>query len=500
MLLKVAGTDATKHFKKYHDVEKILKTVAVDYKLGPLSSNATNAIVPHKTASSLSSTLVPNKTASYVKAEAFDIFGDNIPYADPSWYQGHYTPYYNETHVALRKEIRDWVEEHVEPYVDEWDATGEIDPELYHKFGQAGYLSLLTGSKDFPSKYTNLHPKSVKPEEIDVFHEYIVTDEMCRPGSGGVVWNLFGGYSIGLPPVLKFASEDVRSRIVPSIIAGEKRICLCITEPDAGSDVANLTTTAEKTADGKYYIVNGAKKWITNGIWSDYFSVAVRTGENGMNGISMLLLEKTMPGIQVRKIETQGMRTSGSTYITFEDVKVPVGNLIGKENKGFRVIMTNFNHERLGIIMQALRFSRVLYEEATKHAHQRETFGQKLVKHDVIRNKLGQMAIRIEALQNWLDNLLLQCQMFSDEEAMLRLGGHIAGGKAYSSQTMEFCAREASQIFGGLAYTRGGKGGKVERLYREVRAYAIPGGSEEIMIDLAMRQSLKVHQFLGSKL
>ena len=232
--------------------------------------------------------------------------------------------------------------------------------------------------------------------------------------------------------------------------------------------------------------MSGEKKWITNGVWADFFTVAVRTGKPGMGGISMLLIEKTMPGITVRKIQTQGMRCSGSTFIEFDEVKVPVTNLIGRENQGFKVIMSNFNHERIGVITQAVRFSRVCFEEAIKWSFERETFGVKLFKHAVIRNKLAQMASRTKAAQA--------------ELAALKLGGHIAGLKAFSTQTFEYVAREASQIFGGLSYTQGGKGGKVERLYRDVRALAIPGGSEEIMLDLAIRQSVKVQQFFGAKL
>jgi len=166
----------------------------------------------------------------------------------------------------------------------------------------------------------------------------------------------------------------------------------------------------------------------------------------------------------------------------------------------FSVIMTNFNHERMGIIIQSLRFSRVCYEESVKYASKRRTFGKKLIEHPVIRMKLAHMAGRIEAAYNWLENLMYQCQKMGETEAMLRLGGAIAGLKAQSTLTFEFCAREASQIFGGLSYSRGGQGAKVERLYRDVRAYAIPGGSEEIMLDLSMRQSMKVAKMTGMKL
>lgn len=162
--------------------------------------------------------------------------------------------------------------------------------------------------------------------------------------------------------------------------------------------------------------------------------------------------------------------------------------------------MTNFNHERIGIIIQSLRFSRVCYEESVKYANKRRTFGKKLIDHPVIRMKLADMARQIEAAYNWLENVVYQAQSMEDTEAMLKMGGAIAGLKAQSTKTFEFCAREASQIFGGLSYSRGGQGGKIERLYRDVRAYAIPGGSEEIMLDLSIRQSMRVHKMFGMKL
>ena len=130
------------------------------------------------------------------------------------------------------------------------------------------------------------------PEKWDAFHELIVTDELSRAGSGGLVWNLIGGLGIGGPPLAKFGSKALKERILPGLLAGETRICLAITEPDAGSDVANLTCEAKLTEDGKHYIVNGEKKWITNGIWADYFTAAVRTGGEGAGGVSLLLIER----------------------------------------------------------------------------------------------------------------------------------------------------------------------------------------------------------------
>ncbi|KAI0121903.1 acyl-CoA dehydrogenase NM domain-like protein [Daldinia grandis] len=506
ILTRVAGKDASKQFWKYHN-EGILKKYKPSLQIGSLDtkpkSEPTPTPEPSKTYAAPKPTKETRKavvpSTAQEETQALEPFGALIPFADPSWYQGFHSPYFNESHAALRAEIREWVERDIEPYVTEWDEKKEVPREIFLEAGRRGYLAGLLGVH-YPKEYTKNTVKSVAPEKWDLFHELVITDELSRVGSGGFVWNILGGFGIGCPPLVKFGKKALKDRILPGLLTGEKRICLAITEPDAGSDVANLTCEAKLSEDGKHYIVNGEKKWITNGIWCDYFTVAVRTGGEGMTGVSLLLIERDFGGVSTRRMDCQGVWSSGTTYITFEDVKVPVENLIGKENQGFKVIMTNFNHERIGIIIQCLRFSRVCYEESVKYANKRRTFGKKLMEHPVIRMKLAHMARQIEASYNWLENLIYQCQKMDETEAMLRLGGPIAGLKAQSTLTFEFCAREASQIFGGLSYSRGGQGGKVERLYRDVRAYAIPGGSEEIMLDLSMRQSLRVAKLTGMKL
>ncbi|KAI9817387.1 MAG: hypothetical protein M1832_004694 [Thelocarpon impressellum] len=509
ILQRVGGKDASKQFWKYHN-EGILKKYKGQLQVGSLDTKPQEAAPPTPPATPPPSKDVVKPSAAGPAApvpgpeaaqatEAMDPFGDLVPYADPSWYQTYHSPYFNESHAALRAEARAWIESDIEPYVAEWEEAKKVPDSVYKAMGQRGYLAGLMGVH-YPEHLTPNRVKSVEPKKWDLFHEMLLTDELSRTGSGGFVWNVIGGFGIGCPPVVKFGKKPLVDRILPGILNGDKRICLAITEPDAGSDVANLTCEAKLTPDGKHYIVNGEKKWITNGIWCDYFTTAVRTGGEGMNGVSVLLIEREAGGVSTRRMDCQGVWSSGTTYITFEDVKVPVENLIGKENQGFKVIMTNFNHERIGIIIQCIRFSRVCYEESVKYAHKRRTFGKKLIDHPVIRLKLAHMARQIEASYNWLENLIYQCSKMDETEAMLKLGGAIASLKAQATVTFEFCAREASQIFGGLSYSRGGQGGKVERLYRDVRAYAIPGGSEEIMLDLSIRQSLRVHKILGMKL
>ncbi|KAI9713699.1 MAG: hypothetical protein M1828_001388 [Chrysothrix sp. TS-e1954] len=503
ILQRVAGKDASKQFWKYHN-ESILKKYQPKLQVGSLDSKPKDAPTP-ASAPEARPAEMENKSVAQPEAnagvvaptpgpaaveeplkpvsEALDSYGDLIPFADPSWYQTYHSPYFNQTHADLRAEVRQWMEAEVMPNINEWEEAKRIPEHIYQTIGQKGWLAGLMGT-NYPKHLVQNTPKTVPVDKWDQFHELIITDELARCGSGGFVWNVLGGFGIGCPPVLKYGKKALVDRIMPGILNGEKRVCLAITEPDAGSDVANLTCEAKLTEDGKHFIVNGEKKWITNGIWCDYFTTAVRTGGEGMGGVSVLLIERSFGGVETRRMDCQGVWSSGTTYVTFEDVKVPVENLIGKQDKGFSVIMTNFNHERIGIIIQAIRFSRVCYEESMKYANKRETFGKKLYEHPVIRMKLAHMARQIEASYNWLENLIFQASNMDETEAMLKLGGAIAGLKAQSTTTFEFCAREASQIFGGLSYSRGGQGAKVERLYRDVRAYAIPGGSEEIMLDL----------------
>jgi len=221
-------------------------------------------------------------------------------------------------------------------------------------------------------------------------------------------------------------------------------------------------------------------------------TVACRTGGPGMGGLSLLLVEKDMPGLKTRKMKCSGVWSSGTAYITFDDVKVPKGNLLGKENKGFQYMMSNFNHERFGICAMTNRFSRVCLEESLKFSNKRKTFGKTLIQHPVIRWKIAEMARLVESTHGWLEWVTYQLNTMSKNEAMLKLGGHTALLKVQCTKVLEYCARESAQIFGGLSYTRGGQGEKVERLNREVRAMAVPGGSEEIMLDLGVKQSSKL--------
>ena len=175
--------------------------------------------------------------------------------------------------------------------------------------------------------------------------------------------------------------------------------------------MAGIRTTAILSSDKSHYVVNGAKKWITNGLWADYVTAAVRTGGHGMGGISVLIIPlKNTPGIIRRRIYNSGLYASGSTYIGFTDVKVPVGNLIGKENKGFKIIMANFNPERLTLAVGSLRLAQTCFEEAWNHALHRKTFGKSLMENQIIRAKFAAMARTNESCHAWIEQIVFQMQ------------------------------------------------------------------------------------------
>mmetsp|Transcript_6816 Transcript_6816/g.7463 ORF Transcript_6816/g.7463 Transcript_6816/m.7463 type:complete len:502 (+) Transcript_6816:31-1536(+) len=457
VVVKVAGTDATKAFNALHDARAIIAKYGKQLRVGVIAGSKHTRAQPNNQLS----TSGP--------------FGDGIPFGDPSWYTTFKSPYYTEAHKKWRARVRAFVEKEIMPYTSEWEDAKSYPRELHVKAYEAG----LYGAP-FPVEYGGTPPEG----GFDVFHDVIYWDEIARCACGGLLAACFLTLHIGFPPLLSVGSDYIKNKCAKDIITGKKLIALAITEPYGGSDVAAIRTTAERQGD--FYIVNGEKKFITGGMRADYFTVAVRTGGKGMGGISLLLLEKGMPGINLRRQKTQGWWTSTTTFVQLENVKVPVKNIIGQENQGFLPIMLNFNHERMVGLIMAHRSCRICIEESIKFARNRKTFGKRLIDNQVIRHKIAEMARHTEATWAWIESLAYQMQQGLSP---LHLGGQIALCKVQTSRTLEYCAREACQIFGGASYLRTGVGAKIERIWRELRVSAIGGGSEEVMIDLAMRMA-----------
>jgi acyl-CoA dehydrogenase len=373
------------------------------------------------------------------------------------------SPYYTPEHEAFRDTARRFVARDIEPFAAEWDEAGEFPRELYRKASALGLLQL-----GFPEEYGGI--------ACDRFYRLIWAQELARAGSGGISASL-NSHSIGAPPIARFGSEAMKRRVLPPILAGEKISALAVTEPGAGSDVASIKTTARR--DGDHYIVLGEKTFITSGMRADFYTVAVRTGGPGMGGISLLLIERDTAGFTRAPLKKMGWWASDTASLHFDDARVPVENLLGPENGGFKVIMANFNDERLGMAYGANGFARVAFEEALAYARLRETFGKPLIERQVIRHKLVDMAQRVAATQAMIELVAWRVDR----------GDHVVAElcmlKNQATQTMAFCASEAVQILGGAGFMRGSK---VERIYREVKVNAIGGGAEEIMKDLAARR------------
>ncbi len=376
-----------------------------------------------------------------------------------------FTPYFNETHEQVRTTIRKFVAEHIAPHIREWEEAGTFPRELYQRAGEAGILGL-----GYPEHLGGI-------AEGDVFMKVAASEELMRSGSGGLVASL-GSLDIALPPIVKWGSEVIQQRVVPELLRGDKIAALAITEPNGGSDVANIKTRA--VSDGDFYRVSGAKTFITSGIRADYYTVAVRTGGEGYGGISLLLMEKGMPGFTTgQPLQKMGWWASDTAELFFDDVKVPKSNLIGAENAGFFAIMTNFQMERLNLAVMANMTAQLALEECLRYVPERVAFGKPLSKMQVIRHKLADMATQVEASREFNYRVAARIQ------AGIPAVKEVSMAKNFATRTSDFVTYEATQIFGGMGFMRESL---VERLYRDNRILSIGGGTHEIMNEVIAKQ------------
>src|SRR5436305_11368675 len=270
------------------------------------------------------------------------------------------SPFYMAEHDAFREVMRRFVAREIEPYAHEWDEGGEFPRALYAKAAEIGLLGL-----GFPEEYGGT--------SVDQFMKIVASQELARAGAGGISASLMS-HSIGSPPIARAARPEVKARVLPQVLSGRKISALAITEPSGGSDVANLRTRAQR--DGGHYIVSGEKTFITSGMRADYLTVAVRTGAEGAGGVSLLLIEGDTPGLSRTKLKEMGWWAADTAELHFDDCRVPAENLIGEEGQGFKIIMQNFNSERMGMAASCTAYARVCVEEAIAYAKERKTFGK----------------------------------------------------------------------------------------------------------------------------
>jgi acyl-CoA dehydrogenase len=371
---------------------------------------------------------------------------------------------------ALYDTVARFTRQEIVPHIAAWESAGELPRQLHLKAGALGLFGI-----GYPEEFGGT-PATLKLR-------LAVWLALARvSGSGGLFASLLT-HNIGLPPVANYASKALQQRVVPAVLRGEQIICLAITEPGGGSDVAALRCTA--LLEGDHFIINGEKTFITSGMRADWITLAVRTGEpgsKGAGGISLLLVSANTPGINRKAWDKMGWHCSDTAHISFENVRVPADHLLGELGQGFKIIMQNFNGERLGMAAAALGFAQACYDEALAWAQHRQVFGSALSEKQVIRHKLMDMHMRICSTHAWLDAL---CLADAPQEQDAAWVAQVCLLKNHATQTMQFCADQAVQILGGAGYV---KGSAAERIYREVKVMMIGGGAEEIMKDLAARQ------------
>jgi len=368
--------------------------------------------------------------------------------------------------AAFRDGVRAWVDAEVAPFVRDWDEAGSFPRELYRRAAQMGLLQLG-------------YPEHLGGTPCAFAFRLAAAQEIARAGSGGLMASLFS-HNIGLPPVVEHAHAALQQRIVPAVLAGEAIAALAITEPGGGSDVARLRTTAR--LDGDHWVIDGEKTFITSGLRADWLTVAVRTGGPGAGGISLIAVPGASPGLQRTELDKMGWWCSDTAHLRFDGVRVPADHLIGPENAGFRMIMANFNGERLLMSAGACAFAQVCLDEALDWARTRQTFGQPLVAHQVVKHRLMDMRMRIRASEALLQDVTARFEAHPNDPDTV---ADLCLLKNQATQTMQFCADAAVQTLGGMGYMRGTQS---ERIYREVKVMMIGGGAEEIMKELAARQ------------
>ncbi|TDL29082.1 acyl-CoA dehydrogenase [Rickenella mellea] len=458
---KIAGQDATDAFFSLHRQEVLLRPQYRRLQIGVISGQE-EMIKP----------LVPGENSA-------------VPYAEPSWLsKGYHSPYYTDGHRRFQKAVRKFVMEVIEPEAIACEENGKrISQAVVDKMAEVNIHAMRLG----PGKHLKgrkLMGGVITPEEFDYFHELIIHYEYGRIGTRGAMDGLLAGGVIGLPPVLNFGSPALQAEIVPAVLDGKKYICLAISEAFAGSDVGGMETTAVK--DGDEWVVTGTKKWITNGVFADYFSTACKTDK----GYSMILIPRT-EGVETKPIKTSYSSVAGTAFVTFNKVRVPVANTLGQIGQGMKVILSNFNHERWMICCVSARTQRLIVEECLKWANQRIVFGKPLNAQPVIRAKLANMIARIEACQYWLESITHQMNNMSYDDQSDKLAGPIGLLKQFITRTGRETAEDATQMFGGRGITATGMGKLIENYHRTSPFDAILGGAEDVMGDLGVRQAMK---------
>src|SRR6267378_591242 len=364
-------------------------------------------------------------------------------------------------HELFRRNLRAYVEKELAPHALEWDEAGIFPRVVFTGMAEIGALGIN-------------YPEEVGGSAGDYWYVVVLAEELVHSRNAGVNMALLVQSQMATPIINEIGTPEQKKEFLAPALAGEKIAALGISEPDAGSDVANLRTTARRVGDE--YVINGAKMWITNGTRADFITLAVRTGEPGYGGISLMTFPTDVKGFAVsKKLAKIGNLSSDTALLFFEDCRIPTRFLLGEENEGFYHIMTNFQGERLVASIGAVAGMQLLVEDALRYGNERTAFGKPLARFQVWRHRLVEHLTAIEAAR-WLT--YRACDLFNREEPAVK---EISMAKLFAGDLMQKVVYDCQQFHGGMGYV---VETPVARAFRDARLLTIGGGTSEIMKEI----------------
>lgn len=369
--------------------------------------------------------------------------------------------YFTEEHNLFRKSLQDFLNKEVVPHIEKWEQTGIIDRFIWKKFGDMGFFGI-----NYPEAYGGLN--------LDLFYTVILLEELQKINSGGFAAAIWAHAYLAMTHINAEGDEAIKQKYLAPSITGDKIGCLCITEPFGGSDVAGMRTTAVK--EGSHYIINGSKTFITNGVYSDYLVVAAKTTpELGNKGISIFVIDRDMQGVSATKLDKLGWRASDTGEIAFDNVKVPVSNLMGKENQGFSYIMQHFSLERLIMGVNAHARAEYALEYALKYMSERQAFGKSINQFQALRHNIADLFTEMEVCKafNYAITFGLNKGEYVVKEATM--------SKLKSTKMADEVIYQCLQFLGGYGYM---EDYPMARLLRDSRLGPIGGGTSEILREI----------------
>ncbi len=366
--------------------------------------------------------------------------------------------YFTEEHELFRQSLKEFLKKEVVPHIEKWEKTGDIDRFIWKKFGEMGYFGIA-----YPEEYGGL--------DLDLFYTVILLEELQKINSGGFAAAIWAHAYLAMTHINKEGDHRIKEKYLTASISGDKIGCLCITEPFGGSDVAGMRTTAVKKDD--HYIINGSKTFITNGVSSDYLVIAAKTSpELGNKGLSIFVIDRDTPGISATKLDKLGWRASDTGEIAFDNVKIPLHNIMGEENKGFSYIMQHFALERL--IMGVNAHARVEYalEYVIQYMSEREAFGKSIDKFQALRHTIADIASEVEMCKEFNYSV---AKRLNDGQYVVK---EASMSKLLSTKMADEAIYKCLQLLGGYGYM---EEYPLARLFRDSRLGPIGGGTSEIL-------------------